>query len=181
MKSKFAMAMIASALTMPLQAADHFSTYVDSKGTISLPKDFRSNFVHLGSWAVADQKSAAHGFHDVYTERKSVEHYRKTGKFPDGATPVKETRKLETGPMPTRDPVHRAGRPAVWFVMIKDEKGRFPNNPQWEDGWGWAMYKADAPMKNVATSYKADCQTCHIPAAKTDRVFIQGYPTLKGN
>lgn len=181
MKRKLAIALIASVLAIPLQAADHFSSYVDSKGQISLPKDFRSNFVHLGSWAVADPKSAAQGFHDVYTERKSVEHYRKTGKFPDGATLVKEIRKLETGPLTTGDPVHWGSSPAVWFVMIKDSKGRFPNNPQWEDGWGWAMYKADAPTKNVATSYKADCQACHIPAAQTDRVFIQGYPTLKAN
>jgi len=181
MKTKFAMALIASAIALPLQAAGQFSSYVDGKGQISLPKDFRSNFVHLGSWAVADQKSASHGFHDVYAERKAVEHYRKTGKFPDGATLVKEIRKLETGPLTTGDPVHWGSNPAVWFVMVKDSKGRFPNNPLWEDGWGWAMYKADAPMKNVATSYKADCQACHIPAAQTDRVFIQGYPTLKGN
>ena len=40
------------------------------------------------------------------------------------------------------------------------------------------LVKADAPAKNVAVSYKADCMGCHVPAAKTDRVFIQGYPTL---
>jgi len=44
--------------------------------------------------------------------------------------------------------------------------------------WGWALFKADAPAKNVAVSYEADCMGCHVPAAKTDRVFIQGYPTL---
>jgi len=178
MKAKFALAAVASTLAMPLLAADSFSPYVNDKGQINLPKNFRSEFVHLGSWAVTDEKSAAHGFHDVYTERKSLDHYRKTGKFPDGATLVKEIRKLETGPLTTGNPVHWAGSPAVWFVMIKDGKGRFPGNPLWEDGWGWAMYKSDDPLKNVATSYRADCQACHIPAAQTDRVFVQGYPLL---
>ena len=41
-----------------------------------------------------------------------------------------------------------------------------------------SLFKADAPAKNVAVSYEADCMGCHVPAAKTDRVFIQGYPTL---
>ena len=179
MKTKLVIAAIASTLAMPLLAADSFSPYVDGKGQINLPKNFRSDFVHLGSWAVTDDKSESRGFHDVYTERKSLDHYRKTGVFPDGATLVKEIRNLETGPLTTGNPVHWAGKPAVWFVMIKDWKGRFPGNPLWEDGWGWAMYKADDPRKNAASSYKADCQACHIPAAQTDRVFVQGYPLLK--
>ncbi len=112
------------------------------------------------------------------TEKASAEHYRKTGKFPDGATLVKEIRKLETSAMTTGDPVVWGSDAAVWFVMVKDAKGRFASNPLWGDGWGWALFKADAPAKNVAVSYAADCMGCHVPAAKTDRVFIQGYPTL---
>jgi cytochrome c551/c552 len=37
---------------------------------------------------------------------------------------------------------------------------------------------ADAPGKIVAVSYEAACMGCHVPAAKTVRGFIQGYPTL---
>lgn len=169
----------AGLFALPLVAtAGDFSPYVDSKGAINRPTEFRTKFVHLGSYAVLDEKSAAHGLHDVYTERTSAEHYRKTGKFPDGATLVKEIRKLETGAMTTGDPVAWGSDAAVWFVMVKDAKGRFAGNPLWADGWGWALFKADAPTKNVAVSYKTDCMGCHIPAAKTDRVFVQGYPTL---
>ena len=96
----------------------------------------------------------------------------------DGATLVKEIRKLETSAMTTGNPVVWGSDAAVWFVMVKDAKGRFASNPLWGDGWGWALFKADAPAKNVAVSYAADCMGCHVPAAKTDRVFIQGYPTL---
>ncbi|TVT50770.1 MAG: cytochrome C [Denitromonas halophila] len=179
MKTTLTRALLASALALPLVAtAGDFSPYVDAKGSISRPTNFRTHFVHLGSWAVLDEKSAARGLHDVYTEKTSAEAYRKTGKFPDGATLVKEIRKLETGAMTTGDPVVWGSDAAVWFVMVKNAKGRFASNPQWGDGWGWAMFKADAPATNVAASYDADCKACHIPAAQTDRVFIQGYPTL---
>ena len=179
MKIALTGALLASALVLPLAVtAGDFSPYVDSQGGISRPTDFRTNFVHLGSYAVLDEKSASRGLHDVYTEKASAEHYRKTGKFPDGATLVKEIRKLETSAMTTGDPVVWGSDAAVWFVMVKDAKGRFASNPLWGDGWGWALFKADAPAKNVAVCYEADCMGCHVPAAKTDRVFIQGYPTL---
>ena len=181
MKKQLMTALIGSALLAPAAVtAGDFSRYVDAQGNISRPTDFRTEFVHLGSWAVLDEKSAARGMHDVYTERASAEAYRKTGKFPDGATLVKEIRAAETGAMTTGDPVMWGATPAVWFVMVKDGKGRFSGNPLWADGWGWSMYKADAPGKNVATSYEKDCKSCHIPAAQTDRVFIKGYPTLTG-
>jgi cytochrome c len=72
-----------------------------------------------------------------------------------------------------------ATKTIVWFVMIKDTKNRFPNNPLWANGWGWALFKADAPDKQVATSFKKDCLGCHIPAQSTDWVYVQGYPVLK--
>jgi hypothetical protein len=50
--------------------------------------------------------------------------------------------------------------------MIKDEKGRYPGNPLWGDGWGWALYKSDAPDKQIATDYKKDCLGCHIPGTE---------------
>lgn len=179
MKPALPRALLAGALTLPLLAtAGEFSPYVDGQGHISRPTDVRTRFVHLGSWAVLDEKSPARGLHDVYTEKASAEHYRKTGQFPDGATLVKEIRKLETGAMTTGDPVVWGSDAAVWFVMVKDAKGRFAGNPLWADGWGWALFKADAPATNAAVSYEADCKGCHVPAAKTDRVFVQGYPTL---
>ena len=63
--------------------------------------------------------------------------------------------------------------------MIKDANGRFADNPLWGDGWGWALYKPDDPLKNVATDYSKDCISCHVPAKATDWVYIEAYPTLK--
>ena len=159
-------------------ADDAFSPNVDDAGNISLPDDFRANLVHLGSWFVPE--GGASGFHDVYTEKATVEAYRKTGKFPDGATLVKELRASAAGNYTTGQNVsHATGELKQWFVMIKDTQGRFADDPRWGDGWGWALFKADDPGKNAATNYQTDCLGCHVPAKSNDWVYTEAYPTLK--
>jgi hypothetical protein len=71
-----------------------FSAFVDDKGNISFPNDFRNTLVHLGSWFVPTGEAS--GFHDVYTRKTDVNTYRKTGKFPDGAIIIKELRTSST-------------------------------------------------------------------------------------
>jgi hypothetical protein len=160
------------------EKAETFSPYVDDQGRISLPKDYRAKWTYLGSWAVPMKKAPGQGFHDVFTQPESVEAYKKTGKFPDGTVLVKEIRKIDAGKMTTGQ-AYWAGDIASWFVMIKDGKGRFKNNPNWGNGWGWALFNAKDPNKNVSTNFQTDCIGCHIPAKNTDWVYIQGYPTLK--
>jgi hypothetical protein len=162
----------------PSYAQDKFSPYVDQDGNISLPPGFRAGMAHLGSWFVP--QGEASGFHDVYTEKSSIEAFRKTGEFPDGATLVKELRASVAGDYTTGQGVHHAtDQLKQWFVMIKDTKGRFAGNTIWGDGWGWALYKPDKPQMNVSTDYKKDCLGCHVPAKATDWVYTQAYPTLK--
>src|SRR5262250_999928 len=115
--------------------------------------------------------------HMTYASPGSAEAYRKTGKFPDGTVLVKEVFGTDHAQMTTGD-AHWASGTKDWFVMIKDEKGRYTDNPLWGDGWGWALFKSDAPDKQVATDYKKDCQGCHIPARSTDWIYVQGYPVL---
>ncbi len=152
---------------------------MDSQGGISRSTDFRTNFVHLGSYAVLDEKSASRGLHDVYTEKASAEHYRKTGKFLDGATLVKEIRKLETSAMTTGNPVVWGSDAAVWFVMVKDSTGRYPDNPLWGDGWGWAWFDADSPAATTTTNYQEDCLGCHTPVEASDWLHVFAYPVLE--
>lgn len=165
-------------LGLPTGKADtNFSPYVDAKGNISFPTGFRSSMVHLGSWFVPD--GGASGFHDVYTERASLEAYQATGKFPDGATLVKELRASRAGDYTTGQGVHHAtDELKQWFVMIKDSKGRFADNRLWGDGWGWALYKPKDRNVNVATNYRTDCLGCHIPARSNDWVYTEAYPEL---
>lgn len=162
-------------------ADSEFSSYVDKNGNISFPEGFRTTMVHLGSWFVAE--GAASGFHDVYTEDTTVEVYRETGKFPDGATLVKELRAHSSGNYTTGNGVSFANENLKqWFVMIKDSVGRYPDNPLWGNGWGWALYKpseeSNGIAQNSATNYKTDCLGCHQPAKDSDWVYTEAYPIL---
>ncbi|MEH6580125.1 MAG: cytochrome P460 family protein [Amphritea sp.] len=168
---------IAGITALPASAADKFSPYVDEKGAISFPEGFRTSMVHLGSWFVPE--GGASGFHDVYTEKESVEAFRNTGKFPDGATLVKELRASEAGDYTTGNGVsHSTSQLKQWFVMVKDSSGRFADNPLWGDGWGWALFKPDKLGKNAAANYKDDCLGCHVPAKENDWVYTEAYPLL---
>lgn len=155
-----------------------FSPYVDKSGAISLPEGYRLSWAHLGSWVVPNKDAPGYGFHDVYTQPDSIKAYRKNGSFPDGTVLVKEIRGVKSEELSTGQ-ASWAGDPAVWFVMIKDSKNRFKDHPNWGNGWGWALYKAEDPKKNVSTDFNADCIGCHIPAQKTDWVYVQGYPALR--
>lgn len=173
--------LLAMFVLLPAQlSAGELPGIVGKDGAISLPTaDFRRDWSHLGSWTVLDKDSPAHGIHDVYAPKTTVQAFRATGKFPDGAVLVKEIRTFETATLTTGN-VAYAGKQAVWFVMVKDSTGRFEGkNPLWAEGWGWAMFKADNPQKQVAESFEASCMGCHTPVAKTDWLFQSGYPTLK--
>jgi hypothetical protein len=162
----------------PTPAADDFSPYVSKDGGISRPTDYRDIFQHLGTYAVATKPNRPlDEMHVVYARPADVMAYRRDGKFPDGATLVKEVTKVGTDKLTTGQS-HWATDVKLWFVMVKDAKGRFPGNDLWGDGWGWALFLAKDPARNVATDYEIDCKTCHVPARKDDWVYIRGYPVL---
>ena len=160
------------------QANHKFDGYelVDKTGNLRKPADFRDLYELLGTYTVLDPKGDQ--MHVTYATPGTAEYYRKTGKFPDGAVLVKEISGTDHAQLTTGD-AHWASGTKVWFVKIKDDKNRFPQNPLWGDGWGWFLFKADAPDKQVATDYKKDCLSCHIPAKATDWTYVQGFPVLK--
>ncbi len=158
------------------------SKTIDSSGNIVLPDvDFRKDWTALGSWAVAADEGTAgsKGIHMVYTQPATVDEYRKTGKFPDGAILVKELLGAETADM-TTGTISRAGDVEGWFVMVKDSTGKFEKtNKLWGEGWGWAYFDADDRIKTTTTDYADECLTCHIPAKDNDWIYTEGYPVLK--
>jgi hypothetical protein len=149
---------------------------VDKSGNIRKPANVRDTYQALGAYTVLDPKG--NQMHVTYASPGTAEAFRQTGKFPDGAVLVKEVFGTEHAQMTTGD-AHWASGTKVWFVLIKDSKGRYPGSALWGDGWGWALFKADAPDKQVATDYKKDCLGCHIPAKGTDWIYVNGYPVLK--
>jgi len=158
---------------------------VDVKGNIRKPPEYRDRYRVLGAYMVLDPtsmvadvpKSNADEVHYTYATPGTAEFYRKNRRFADGTVLVKEVLSTSHAQLTTGD-AHWATETKVWFVMIKDDKNRFPDNPLWGDGWGWALFKSDAPDKQVATNYRKDCLGCHLPAKGTDWIYVQGYPVL---
>jgi hypothetical protein len=148
---------------------------VDKTGNIRKPADYRDLYQFLGTYTVLDPNG--NQMHVTYASLGTAEYYRKNGKFPDGAVLVKEVFGTEHAQLTTGDS-HWASGTKVWFVKIKDDRHRFPQNALWGDGWGWFLFKADAPDKQVATDYKKDCLGCHVPAKSTDWTYVQGFPVL---
>jgi hypothetical protein len=149
---------------------------VDKAGNIRKPADYRDHFETLGSWTVIDPKGDQ--IHFVYASPGAAEYYRSNGQFADGTMLVKEIWGTDHAQMTTGD-AHWMSTLVQWFVLVKDAKGRFPGNPLWGNGWGWALFKADAPDKQVATDFKKDCLGCHVPAKATDWIYVKGYPVLR--
>lgn len=150
---------------------------VDKSGNIRKPANVRDLYQLLGTYTV-ELVPKGEEMHVTYASPGSAEFYRKNGKFADGTVLVKEVFATDHATMTTGD-AHWASETKVWFVMIKDEKNRFANNPLWGNGWGWALFKAEAPDKQVATDFKKDCLGCHLPAQSSDWIYVQGYPVLK--
>jgi len=162
---------------------DGFQIAVDDKGAIRLPDiDYRKDWVSLGAWAVAAEEGTegSEGIHAVYTQPGTVEAFRETGKFPDGAILIKELFSTTTDDM-TTGTVSRANDTSGWFMMIKDSTGRYPGNKLWGDGWGWAYFDAKDRINTTTTDYEANCLGCHVPVQDQDWVYVQGYPVLQGN
>src|SRR5882724_1895636 len=149
---------------------------VDKNGIIRKPADYRDRYQALGVFSVVDYNNDTE-MHYTWASPGTAEYYRKNGKFADGTVLVKEVFASDHAQLTTGD-AHWATGTKVWFIMVKDAKGRYPGNPLWGDGWGWALYKSDAPDKKVATDYKKDCLGCHVPAKSTDWIYVQGYPVL---
>ncbi|HLJ11272.1 MAG TPA: cytochrome P460 family protein [Planctomycetaceae bacterium] len=163
----------------PAVNAGEFSPYVTKDGAISRPTDYRETFLHLGTFAVASKPNQpVDEMHNVYARLQDIQAYRRDGKFPDGAALVKEVTKVGSGDLTTGHDYWSMDT-KLWFVMIKDAKGRFPGNDLWGDGWGWALFMQNEPARNVATDYAADCKTCHLPAKKDDWLYVRGYPILR--
>jgi len=127
----------------PQTAGDGYNglDLVDKAGNIRKPSDYRDHYQGLGTYTVLDPKGDQ--MHFTYASPNAAEHYRKNGKFADGTVLVKEVFGTDHAQMTTGD-AHWASGTKVWFVMIKDEKGRYSDNPLWAmDGDG----RFSSPMR----------------------------------
>jgi hypothetical protein len=164
---------------------------VDRTGRLHVPKDYRTSYQLLGSWAAAkDQGPGSQELHVVYASPGVIDAYRRDGRIPDRAALVKEVYTAATEPM-TTGTISRADQLLGWFVMVRDRGGRHAPNAVWGDGWGWGWFDAanpNTPSRNLPTKdgipkatfdYRQNCKPCHTPAEATEWLFVDGYPPLK--
>src|SRR5262249_2940618 len=113
---------------------------VDAAGNLRVPDGYRTAYESLGSWAIAaEQGKGAQELRLGYAWRGTIAAYRKDGRFPDGTVLVKEVFQPAIE-QKTTGTVSRAGTLKGWFVMVKGENGRYPDNQMWGDGWGWSWF-----------------------------------------
>ena len=157
----------------------HAEPMVDLQGTLRLPADYRTSYQFLGSWAVAaDQSQGSKQIHTVYASPGTITAYRKNGHFPDGSVLVKEVFDTQTGAM-TTGTVSYALKLKGWFVMVRDSNNSHPGDQLWGDGWGWSWFDAANSSKATTMDFRAECETCHIPARATEWIYVSGYPALQ--
>jgi hypothetical protein len=174
-----AIAALSSMQATAINNASQTMATVDAKGNLRVPREYRTTYEPLGSWAVAaDVGRGSKQLHVVFASPGSIEAYRNASRFPDGTVLVKEVFETATKEM-TTGTVSHADHLKGWFVMVKDSTNRYPGNALWGDGWGWSWFDAANPTKTTSTDYKLNCKSCHVPAQATDWIYVDGYPALK--
>jgi hypothetical protein len=172
-------AVCAGTAVLAADSGSKASTSVDAQGNLRVPQDYRTTYEFMGSWSVAgDSGAGAKQIHQSYASPGAVAAYQKTGKWPEGAVLVKEVYDTTTADM-TTGTVSHVQKLEGWFVMVKATANPHPGSKLWGDGWGWSWFDAGNMTKTTSTDYKTDCLSCHVPAQKTDWIYVDGYARLK--
>ena len=147
-------------------------------GKLIRPEGYRE-WVYVGTPLTPNElnppEAAFPEFHNVYIHPDDFEHYRKTGKFPDGTILVKEL--VSVG---SKAAVSGNGYFMGEFIgleaTIKDSK-RFKDEPGY---WAYFSFGHAYPLADTAESFPAPaCNACHEASAADDFVFTQYYPVLR--
>ena len=114
-------------------------------------------------------------FHNVYIHPSDFDHYKRTGKFPDGTVMVKEL--VLVG---SKTAVSGNGYFMGEFVgletTVKDSE-RFEDEP---GNWAYFSFGHSYPLADSAAAFPAPaCNACHAASAADDFVFTQYYPVLR--
>jgi hypothetical protein len=161
----------------PQRARTEGSSPVDAAGTIRKPVNFEKDYINLGTEWTLDEKDGDR-ISTTFASPGTVEAFQKSGQFADGSVLVQQVSGTERDPASVQQPRLAAGT-TEWFVMVRDTRGRFQNQLQWGDGWGWALFRSDIRGERVSVNYTRDCKGCHAEAKASDRVFVNRYEKLK--
>jgi hypothetical protein len=114
-------------------------------------------------------------FHNVYIHPSDFDHWKRTGRFPDGTVLVKELVTVGAT-QATSGNGYFMGEYIGLETTIKDSV-RFPDEP---GNWAYFSFGHSYPLADTAAPFPAAaCNACHDAAAADDWVFTQYYPVLR--
>ncbi len=151
-------------------------------GELLLPQDYRE-WIMVGTQVTPNEMNEGNApfaeIRTVYLDPDSYAHWKKTGKFRDGAMTVKELISVGEREGPGSGNGYFMGDYIGLEASVKDSK-RFTNEPG-----NWAYYIFYVPGMPMITAAKnlptEECAACHKSNAKDDLVFTQFYPVLRAS
>lgn len=114
-------------------------------------------------------------FHNVYIHPSDFDHWKRTGRFPDGTVMVKELVTVGAT-QATSGKGYFMGEYIGLETTIKDSV-RFADEP---GNWAYFSFGHSYPLADSAAPFPAPaCNACHATSAADDFVFTQYYPVLR--
>lgn len=156
----------------------------NDKGELLRPDASYREWVYVGTPVTPNDLNPPEAnfpeFHNVYIHPSDFDHWKRTGKFPDGTVMVKELVSVGAKSA-TSGKGYFMGEFLGLETTIKDSK-RFKDEPGF---WAYFSFGHAYPLADTAAAFPAAaCNSCHEASAADDFVFTQYYPVLraaKGN
>ena len=164
---------------VPLSAQVSKSSQVkfDPDGALIRPEGYRE-WVYIGTPVTPhdmnDGKAPFPEFHNVYMNPEAWKAFKKTGKYPDGTTLVKELVSVGSK-RATSGKGYFMGEFIGLEVSMRDSK-RFKDEP---GNWAYFSFGHKYPLADKSKAQSSvNCNACHESSA-VDFVFSQYYPVLR--
>jgi hypothetical protein len=122
-------------------------------------------------YSAAEVQRGDESFHTVLLEPRAYDHYRGTGRFPDGTMLALVIRARAPRVAPAR-----AGQVAgelIGIEMAVKDTARFAG------GWGYFDFGRRLAGATARPFPPARCAACHAVHGARDNVFLQFYPVLQ--
>jgi hypothetical protein len=159
----------------------------NEKGELKRPADYR-RWVFVGSNLGLDyrkeisetsqpgkaQRKLPGDFHNVYINPEAYEHYKRTGRFPDGTMLVMDVYEAKEKE-PRRIVTHGFFPGNQLHMEMAVKNSRRPDGSKTD----WAYYAFPMNQSTAKAFPDSACYQCHLRHAEDDNVWVQFYPSLR--
>jgi hypothetical protein len=151
----------------------------NDKGEMFRPDISYREWVYIGTPLTPNDMNNGNAafpeFHNVYIHPSDFDHYKRTGRFPDGTVMVKELVSVGAK-QATSGNGYFMGEYVGLEATVKDSE-RFADEP---GNWAYFSFGHSYPLADRAAALPAaSCNACHAASAADDFVFTQYYPVLR--